>query len=69
MSAQLSITGLAKMKRKTETGESLDSNAQPEKRRALSNETVKARFRDGLFDPAELEKYTTNYAESGPYVL
>ncbi|KAJ9394254.1 hypothetical protein DTO282F9_8821 [Paecilomyces variotii] len=55
------------MKRKTETRESLDANAQPEKKRALSNETVKARFRDGLFDPAELEKYTKSYAESAPY--
>lgn len=57
------------MKRKTETRESLDANAQPEKKRALSNETVKARFRDGLFDPAELEKYTKSYAESAPYVI
>lgn len=57
------------MKRKTETRESLDGNAQPEKKRALSNETVKARFRDGLFDPAELKKYTQSYAESAPYVI
>jgi len=57
------------MKRKTDTRGSLDGNAMPEsKKRALSNEEAAARFRDGLFDIAEQQKYTTEYAKSSPYV-
>lgn len=39
------------------------------KKRALSSEEAAARFRDGLFDTAEQEKYTADYAKSSPYVL
>jgi hypothetical protein len=53
------------MKRKTED---LDqSNGTPEaKKRALMSATVVSRFRDGLFAPAELDKYTKSYASSAP---
>lgn len=58
------------MKRKTEDRPSLDGNGLPEsKKRALSSEEATARFRDGLFDPAEQQKYTDAYAKSSPYVL
>lgn len=57
------------MKRKTDTRGSLDGNAMPEsKKRALSSEEAAARFRDGLFDVAEQQKYTGEYAGSSPYV-
>ncbi|KAL2817303.1 Oxoglutarate and iron-dependent oxygenase degradation C-term-domain-containing protein [Aspergillus granulosus] len=56
------------MKRKTNTRESLDGNGQPDsKKRALSSEEVALRFRDGLFNPAEQQKYTKAYAQSEPY--
>ncbi|KAB8228144.1 oxidative DNA demethylase [Aspergillus alliaceus] len=56
------------MKRKTGGRESLDSKDQPDsKRRALTSEEVAARFRDGLFDPSEQQKYTEQYAQSAPY--
>ncbi|KAL2009466.1 hypothetical protein VTN00DRAFT_5273 [Thermoascus crustaceus] len=56
------------MKRKTAGRDSLGGGNQPEaKKRALSKETVIERFREGLFEPAELEKYTKSYAESAPY--
>ncbi|KAJ5183868.1 Prolyl 3-4-dihydroxylase ofd1 [Penicillium capsulatum] len=58
------------MKRKTEERGSLDANGLPEsKKRALSSEEAVARFRDGLFDTAEEQKYTEAYAKSTPYVL
>lgn len=58
------------MKRKTEERGSLDGHVQPEsKKRALSSEEAAARFRDGLFDTAEQQKYTSEYAKSSPYVL
>lgn len=58
------------MKRKTDSRASLDGNAMPQsKKRALSSEEAAARFRDGLFDTAEQEKYTADYAKSSPYVL
>ena len=58
-----------KMKRKTEERGSLDANGLPEsKKRALSSEEAVARFREGLFDPAEEKKYTEAYARSTPYV-
>lgn len=57
------------MKRKTDERQSLDGNGLPEtKKRALSSEEATARFRDGLFDPAEQQKYTDAYAKSSPYV-
>lgn len=57
------------MKRKTDARASLDGNAMPQsKKRALSSEEAAARFRDGLFDTAEQQKYTGEYAESSPYV-
>lgn len=57
------------MKRKTDTRASLDGNAMPQsKKRALSSEEAAARFRDGLFDTAEQQKYTGEYAKSSPYV-
>ncbi|OJJ46189.1 hypothetical protein ASPZODRAFT_67110 [Penicilliopsis zonata CBS 506.65] len=57
------------MKRKTDGRDSLDANGQPEsKKRALSSEEVAARFREGLFDAAELRKYTKQYAGSSPYL-
>ena len=60
---------IPKMKRKTGR-ESQGANGQPDsKKRALSNEEAATRFRDGLFDSAELQKYTTAYAESKPYAL
>lgn len=53
------------MKRKTE--DSTHSNGRPEpKKRALTDATIKSRFREGLFEPAEVEKYTKSYANSGP---
>lgn len=56
------------MKRKTGR-ESQGANGQPDsKKRALSNEEAATRFRDGLFDSAELQNYTTAYAKSKPYV-
>ncbi|GIC85609.1 oxidative DNA demethylase [Aspergillus udagawae] len=56
------------MKRKTDTREALNGNGQPEtKKRALSNEEVAGRFRDGLFEPSEQQNYTKAYAQSGPY--
>ncbi|KAJ5781269.1 hypothetical protein N7457_006429 [Penicillium paradoxum] len=57
------------MKRKTDTRASLDGHAQPQsKKRALSSEEAAARFRDGLFDTAEQQKYTNEYARSSPYL-
>ncbi|KAJ5278438.1 hypothetical protein N7524_004591 [Penicillium chrysogenum] len=57
------------MKRKTDSRASLDGNAMPQsKKRALSSEEAAARFRDGLFDTAEQEKYTADYAKSSPYL-
>ncbi|KAE8159339.1 Oxoglutarate and iron-dependent oxygenase degradation C-term-domain-containing protein [Aspergillus tamarii] len=56
------------MKRKTEGRESLGGSGQPDsKRRALTSEEAAARFRDGLFEPSEQQKYTEQYAESAPY--
>jgi hypothetical protein len=53
------------MKRKTE--ETHQSNGQNgAKKRVLSDNAVISRFREGLFDSAELEKYTKSYAVSGP---
>lgn len=58
------------MKRKTDERPSIDGHVLPEsKKRALSSEEAIARFRDGLFDPAEQQKYTDAYAKSSPYVL
>lgn len=60
---------ILKMKRKTGR-ESQGTNGQPDsKKRALSHEEVATRFREGLFDSAELQKYTTAYAESKPYAF
>ncbi|ODM21391.1 hypothetical protein SI65_02234 [Aspergillus cristatus] len=56
------------MKRKTGR-ESQGTDGQPDsKKRALSHEEAATRFREGLFDSAELQKYTTAYAESKPYL-
>ncbi|KAG2420279.1 hypothetical protein HFD88_005080 [Aspergillus terreus] len=56
------------MKRKTASGEALNGNGQPDsKKRALSGEEAEARFRPGLFESAELQKYTKEYAQSAPY--
>lgn len=53
------------MKRKTE--ETHQSNGRHEaKKRVLSDDAVISRFREGLFDTAELESYTKSYATSGP---
>jgi hypothetical protein len=58
------------MKRTTEERPSLDGNRLPEsKKRALSSEEAAARFRDGLFDPAQQKQYTESYAKSSPYVF
>lgn len=54
------------MKRKTESNG--HANGQPEKKRALSSEEAATRFRDGLFDGAEQQRYTKEYAQSAPYV-
>ncbi|CDM33172.1 hypothetical protein DTO013E5_5647 [Penicillium roqueforti] len=57
------------MKRKTDARASLDGNSMPKsKKRALSSEEAAARFRDGLFDTAEQQKYTSEYAKSSPYL-
>lgn len=57
------------MKRKTDARSSVDGNAIPaSKKRALSSEEATARFREGLFDVAEQQKYTSEYAKSSPYV-
>ncbi|KAJ5591986.1 Prolyl 3-4-dihydroxylase ofd1 [Penicillium hispanicum] len=57
------------MKRKTEERGSLDANGPPEsKKRVLSSEEATARFRDGLFDAAEQQKYTDAYTKSTPYL-
>ncbi|KAK4864637.1 hypothetical protein LT330_009632 [Penicillium expansum] len=57
------------MKRKTDARASLDGNAMPQsKKRALSSEEAAARFRDGLFNTAEQQKYTSEYAKSSPYL-
>ncbi|RAL13485.1 oxidative DNA demethylase [Aspergillus homomorphus CBS 101889] len=54
------------MKRKTDN--STNGKDQPEtKKRALSSEEVAARFREGLFEPSEQQKYTEQYAQSAPY--
>ncbi|KAJ6151588.1 Prolyl 3-4-dihydroxylase ofd1 [Penicillium chermesinum] len=56
------------MKRKTDETSSTGASGPPEsKKRALSSEEAAARFRDGLFDPAEQQKYTEAYAKSSPY--
>ncbi|KAL4892570.1 Oxoglutarate and iron-dependent oxygenase degradation C-term-domain-containing protein [Aspergillus ambiguus] len=56
------------MKRKTASGDIPTANGQPDsKKRALSGEEAEARFRPGLFDAAEQQKYTTEYAQSAPY--
>jgi hypothetical protein len=55
------------MKRKTDSEGANHSNGLPEaKKRALTDETAVARFRKGLFDAAELAKYTKSYANSAP---
>lgn len=57
----------ARMKRKNESPEGPDAQNQAGvKKRALSDETLKARFRDGLFDDAVLKQYTDSYAKSAP---
>ncbi|KAJ5189959.1 Prolyl 4-hydroxylase alpha subunit [Penicillium cf. griseofulvum] len=57
------------MKRNTDTRASLDGNSMPQsKKRALSSEEAAARFRDGLFETAEQQKYTSEYAKSSPYL-
>lgn len=52
------------MKRKNESIDA--SEAAGLKKRALSDETLKARFRDGLFDEQVLKDYTESYAQSAP---
>jgi hypothetical protein len=56
------------MKRKTDCGcETVDGNGQPEaKKRAVSNEKITDRFRDGLLDHATLEEYKKRYASAEP---
>ena len=54
---------LARMKRKA-THSTSDGTAA--KKVVVNEETVKARFRDGLFDQAVRNSYTTAYAESNP---
>ncbi|KAL2817460.1 Oxoglutarate and iron-dependent oxygenase degradation C-term-domain-containing protein [Aspergillus cavernicola] len=56
------------MKRKNNGRESRDANGQPDsKKRALSSEEVALRFREGLFEPSEQQKYTKGYGQSTPY--
>ncbi|PLN78816.1 Oxoglutarate and iron-dependent oxygenase degradation C-term-domain-containing protein [Aspergillus taichungensis] len=56
------------MKRKTNEKDAREVVGQPDaKKRALSSEEAAARFRDGLFDPVEQQKYTDEYAKSAPY--
>lgn len=57
------------MKRKTDDAKLSEAGGLPEgKKRALSTEEATARFREGLFDSAEQQKYTEAYAKSSPYV-
>ncbi|PGH08470.1 hypothetical protein AJ80_07869 [Polytolypa hystricis UAMH7299] len=59
------------MKRKTDSAHEAsgrESNGQRDaKRQALSDETIAARFRDGLLERATLEEYKQKYAHSEPY--
>ena len=55
------------MKRKTEEAHKVNGQ-NGAKKRVLSDDTVISRFREGLFDAAELESYTKSYATSGPWV-
>ncbi|KUL89771.1 hypothetical protein ZTR_00503 [Talaromyces verruculosus] len=54
------------MKRKTEEAHKVNGQ-NGAKKRVLSDDAVISRFREGLFDAAELESYTKSYATSGPY--
>lgn len=51
------------MKRKSET----PANGKA-KKRAISDEEARDKFRNGLFDSKVLEEYTNYYATSQPYV-
>ena len=53
------------MKRKTEEVHKVNGQ-NGAKKRVLSDDAVILRFREGLFDTAELESYTKSYATSGP---
>lgn len=55
------------MKRKNEATE--DPLAKETKKRAVSDDTLKARFREDLFVDDVLEDYTQSYATSKPYAL
>ncbi|KAH8692046.1 putative oxidoreductase [Talaromyces proteolyticus] len=55
------------MKRKTEDSSHQSNGDHGAKKRTLPDETVVSRFREGLFVPAELDKYTQAYATSAPY--
>lgn len=53
------------MKRKHDSLGVAQANGSP-KRRAVSEEDVKIRFRNGLFETKVLEQYTRDYATSSP---
>ncbi|KAL1955909.1 hypothetical protein VTO42DRAFT_7982 [Malbranchea cinnamomea] len=57
------------MKRKTDSElEAVKANGEPDtKKRALSDETIAGRFRDGLLTREVLEQYKQAYAKSAPY--
>ncbi len=55
------------MKRKAEAEAESEGEIRP-KKRVLSDEEVRASFRPHLFENAELQKYTEEYANSQPYV-
>lgn len=53
------------MKRKTDASHQ-SNGAHEAKKRALTDDAVVSRFRDGLFEPTELDNYTKAYATSAP---
>jgi hypothetical protein len=53
------------MKRKTNASHK-SNGAHEAKKRALTDDSVVSRFRDGLFEPTELDNYTKSYATSAP---
>lgn len=61
----LQLSNHSSMKRKTD--DSSQSNGGHEaKKRALTDDVAVSRFREGLFEPTELDTYTKAYAASAP---
>ncbi|KAK3337081.1 oxygenase-like protein [Cercophora scortea] len=58
---------MSKMKRKAEAPVDKKKPVKKRSKNALSDEEAKGRFREGLFEKAVLDKYTSEYASSSPY--